>query len=564
MDDIERNPERYKPGGRNFKPQNESEFKKHMDAKQAKMQKTNTNKNKSKSSNTKGRQGRKDSKTRRINLDNERVSRFVSNMERDASNDPSWYASTPGLMQAANIAFSEVTGLGNQNGVAAPGVMAFNYAPSIGGKDTYAINVASNAKYSYVVHANSRNQSYDAPDLMMMILAGKEVFCAIADMIRAYGVMPLYDQRNSYLPDALLMGMGYDPSDLKANYSHMLWDINNLIAQASQIWVPDDMPLITREFWMNTHIYMDSESVKGQYYLYNRNIYYKFSGKTSSQGSSLVIAFQGKYAGALVSWNYMVQNVQTMIDALIQDQDRGIIFGDILKAYSESRIYKLNPLAVDYVVTPKYDPEVLSQLSNIHVLNTFPISLTQAQGQIYENWSYNSNGITPSLAEYMLPTVGMLNLHIKDQPTPEAVMVATRMMPLGNNYVLGQSSGNQVITGAKPDTCGSEVTNAVSVIIKINGEFKINSYSSSFISGATQGADIITRLYLYTAFDWAPPLYTLQGATLPTPSNLTPAIIPYYAILDMENFVWIDTETLRRIHRTALLSEFGVPVSMQN
>lgn len=461
------------------------------------------------------------------------------------------------MMMSGNVAFNTVTGLTtNSQMLAAPGVCAFNWSPTLG--SPVAATQAAHSKYSFVVHANSRNQSYDAPDLMIMILAGKEVFCEIAELIRAYGIMQMYDQRNRYLPTALLEACGFNPADLRANYSHMLWDINNLIAQSQQIWVPDDMPLIEREFWMCSHIYMDSESVKGQYYVYNKFRAFKFSATGSAQGSSLVQLPEIKYCQSLMTWGQAVARVQALINAIVPQQDRGIMFGDILKAYGSDKIYRLNMISADYTVEPVYDAEVLSQMSNVICSGNIPKSVQQSGGSLIEVWESVQN--TPAITN-MIPTEAVLNLHVKGQPTPEAVLVATRMMVLGNHYtVSGQPAALDTF---KPSTYGTEVCASMSMCVYVNSGLVWNSYSSNMIS-SSNGADALTRIFLATAFDWCPAIYTAQssGVVLPTPGSPVGIIHPYQFILDMENYIWLDTPTLERMHETACLSEYGVPVDL--
>lgn len=481
---------------------------------------------------------------------------MVRGFVNDDSNDELWYAKNPEMLKCADIGFNTVTGLTtNSQGVAAPGVAVFNWVPSIGADNT-AVNQAKDSKYSFVVHANSRAQTYDGSDLMITILAGKEVFCEIAELIRAYGIMQKYDQRNRYLPNALLSAAGFDPTDLRANYSHMLWDINNLIAQASQIWVPDDMPLFKREFWMCSHVYMDSESVKGQYYMYNKAVAFKYSATGDPNGSSLQMLSSSKACNQQLTWSQAVGRVQEMINALIVQQDRGLMFGDILKAYGADRIYKLNMISADYSIEPKYEPEVLSQMSNLHVSNTFPKEVIQSAGLLIENWTNVPN---PTVTD-LRPTEAVLNLHVAGQPTPGAVMVATRMMCLGNNFIVA----NNAFVQSKPRTSGTEVCFSYSICVYVNSAIKWNTYNTQILSSATSMSDALTRMFLTQSFDWFPPMYNTiaGGSTVPTPASPTANLHPYQFIMDMENYIWLDVLTLERIHTTALLSLFGVPVDM--
>lgn len=74
-----------------------------------------------------GTQGRKDSKDKRVNYDNERESKFTADAKKLGCNDISWYANNAELMKAAgSLPFSSV--LGNS---------VFQYAVPFGNGNAY-------------------------------------------------------------------------------------------------------------------------------------------------------------------------------------------------------------------------------------------------------------------------------------------------------------------------------------------------------------------------------------------------------------------------------------------
>lgn len=145
------------------------------------------NSNRGKTSDCKRQEPRKDSESKRINLDNERVAKFITN---NSSNDVKWYAKNPQMLAAAaSLPYSNYSGMimpSLLKGSTFPGVLAFYYDISLGGDDESAVNQAKESMYSFVVHANSRNQSYDSTDLMILTLAGNEVMRALLTL---YGCM---------------------------------------------------------------------------------------------------------------------------------------------------------------------------------------------------------------------------------------------------------------------------------------------------------------------------------------------------------------------------------------
>lgn len=556
-----------------------------------------------------GKQGSKDSSEKRVNFDNERESKFEKDMEEkekkgrgrrgrrgkggkqgsesrsdksDKSNDPNWYASNPELMKAAaSLPFSQTTGQnlsfdgllgprGTSNDYSTiPGIMAIRWCPTIGGAQNDAINAAKDSTYSYVVHANSRNASYTASDLYMIILAGAQFFTALAHAIRLYGVARLYDQRNSYLPDGLIKAMGFSPNDIRNNLANMWFDLNNFIAQSTQIWIPDTFPFLDRWFWMCSNIYMDAESVKGQYYLYvPRNfLIYDETGLESGgrlawvnpQGQPLDLSKNTSNAFTInntssYTWVQYKTVLQGMLNALVGSEDRGIIMGDILKAYGKERLFAVSPITVDYAVEPVYNKEVLSQIENITswAAMYYDIRQNPDNEKIETNWGVQTDKtLTP---EEQPLTQSILNFHQIENPTPEQIMVATRLKIQGTTPIW--SSDGKTINAIVPTAMGTEYVYSFGIVT----------------GGATPAVNNVTQYladtnvaslygwFLREAFDWNPWIYVVNGQTITIPSSAAFSKNEVIgAIGDYDYCTIISTDTLLKMHNTALYSEFGVP-----
>lgn len=560
---------------------------------------------------TNNKRGRKPANTKpnyrkRRNCDDEREMDYGGKSEgsRDRSNDVAWYAKNAELFKSAgSVGFANVAGteLPWLQAQAVPGVMTFGWTPSLGGGDETAVNQAANSIYSFVVHANSRNQSYDAPDLMMMILAGAQLFSTIAHGLRVYGIMRRFDGMNQYTPKALVSAMGFDYDDLKLNLSNMWFDINHLIAQTNQIWIPNDIPLVERWYWMNSNVYVDGNSAKAQYYMYVPDVIYQLNETASEEGTSLQRAVRPTeptkpasfVEGALWKWDEYLKLVQTMIDALVGSQDRGVIMGDILKAYGLDHIYALSPVTSEYTTTPVYNQEVLSQFENLICFPYAPGAITQSQVTRRIHQSANSElnvavsalSDTPSswnvLLKSLIPSTGVLNFHFAGQPTPEQIMVATRMMILG---LAVDDATNEGVGDIYPQFTGSEYCTSIKTwvywydpavatpIMKTHSRYG-DSYVAAqstinnihyYIAGARTSSDG-TNYYLsdWTAFDWAPAVYfnsvvddKSSGSIL---ANNMKRSTPGNVLVEYDNYAIINVGDLRKLHTAALLSEFGVP-----
>lgn len=556
-----------------------------------------------------GKQGRKDSKTNRVNFDNTRKSKFekdVEEMEKASypkgaerhpgrCNDIIWYANNPELLRsAASIPFSWTTGAPlpfDMHGYGVPGVMELDWAPYIGSYDGPVVT-AANEILSYVVHANSRNLGYDANDIMILILAGAQVFSAFAVGVRAYGVLRRYDQRDAYTPDALLRAMGFQPDDLRTNAAQMWFDLNQLAAQLQQIWIPNTMPLIERWFWLNSQIFRDGDSIKSQYYMFTPSIFYQYSETASETGGSLVpinwALRQAKDTGEdvdiLHTWDEYVKILQDMINALINSQDRGVIFGDILKAYGADKLYSVSPIAVDYTIEPVFDKEVLSQIENatffnntiatptVRVLDMGPIvQLAGKTGLVHRfmQASYAPNNEVPATTNMGAPFDLPLNFHQRELPTPEQVMIATRLRSQGMRLLDYGKSTDIGKCWIGPAVAGTEVLTGCRVYITQNSVNNVITYPhmlNKYTNTDSWGAQ---ALNVALAFDWSPMLIAGNGTALPVPANKPDVnkMSPVYNVarevfMDYDNYTVLNANTLAKMHLTATYSLFGVPFAL--
>lgn len=546
------------------------------------------------------RQPKKDSRTKRVNYDNTRESKFEKDIDqRDEqsknprstkqtakSNDVAWYANNAELLRAAaSMPFTDVVGrpFDGKPELSVPGVLQMVWMPSIGWGPSAPLNQAANSIYSFTVHANSRNTRYNAVDEMLVILAGAQVFSAIALGIRAYGVMRRFSQLDRYTPSALVAAMGFDYEDLKSNLANMWFSLNELIARTQQIWIPNTMPVIARWFWLNSNLYMDADSAKSQYYVFTPGWFYMYNETKYETGGSLTPIpwmpqiTSNNAATGLNTWSDYLDKVNQMVNALINSEDRGVIFGDILKAYGPDKLYALPPITADYVVEPVYDREVLSQIENCNVYTKIlgTSGFNNGVGDIHQDNSVSwlvqewDHVVLPSTAPTTLFNTGarILNFHQKEAPTPEQIMVATRLMHMGAMYYNNYKVGNVNYANVGPATCGTEVIGQINMFYnKMNSD---NNTPELFLtrlqaiiadSGSTPPkADFMK----WIAFDWAPWIDVVvpvaQTSLIDKGVGGQVAAEFCYGIGDYDMYTTIDIKDLAKMHTTAIYSEFGVP-----
>lgn len=566
-----------------------------------------------------GKQGRKDSGSKRVNFDNAREDKVAKQIMADAKsgkfNDINDFLRNPVLVQAA-ASLPVFPILGENVGSLQPvsGVMQIAWQPNFGNvglgaasvygdpsgqlesftasKAPKALNQAADSTYSFLVHANSRNYAYISADLFILIIAGSQVFAAIEAMKRAYGIAKRYMEVSSYTPNTLLCSMGFDPQDLRNHLGQAWFDINNLIVQTRQIWVPNVFPIVTRWMDMNSNLYKDAEGAYAQTYVFVQNRFFQYDETKYKQGGSLVPVLDptpdstSMFNPALnqYSWSTWVNVVQGMIDALIASEDRGIIYGDLLNAYTAERIIALPEVSVDYMVEPEYTPEVSMQIENLSVGADWsdPQGLVQANGRLFPLFNSSIPGAsTTGTPRARLTTDNQqLNFHIVSDPSPEMILTATRFMDLGVRAAKVFAStpsvdkvGTDLTTKLKnaliPITRGSEYIDSVAIYTKPVEKLAAGGWSLPTPVKLRYGATAqMTSAVLFNmmSFDWHPFLIqqelsgnidqvtdeiAVNGTIFSNPANAT--------FGDHDKYTDIVWQELSKMNAAAELSLWGVP-----
>lgn len=538
-----------------------------------------------------------DSKSKRINFDNARASR-VGHMgwclTKNTDNDQTWYAKNKMLLDAAaSVAFSNTTGMpigfdGDTTAAGIPGIMALHYLPYVGvGTGAIPMNQSKEMYYSDVVHANSRNTSYSANDLMIVTLAGMQIFSAIETAIRVYGTMKLVDGQTYYAPANMVNALGFNYNDLRAHLSDMWFDINDWIVQSRQIWVPDIFPLLKRWMWMNSNIYMDSDSPKGQYYVFVQDGYLAYSETTNEAGGELLfvnpdgtlqqkknlVATDANYtrysaATTKLTWNQFKTIINTMFSQLLNSTYRGVIMGDVLKCFGENAIFALTEIPSDYKVSPSYNQEVLSQIENATVFHGqyYSVSPFLDTNAIETGWlnAGNTNSTVIAADTYSLlrnvPTQSVLNFHFRGQPTPGQVMVATRLKVAGVQQVETRYAGEvqPVAAALAPAIAGSEYVYTIIVYTMQNNTLIGSDYWTQVSAAGYNAESILAQITNEIVFDWCPWIYYTDSVQAESgKATIQSKVIKAYG--DYDNSIVLDQLTLWKMHNAALFSEFNVP-----
>lgn len=414
--------------------------------------------------------------------------------EGDTRNDPSWYISNESLLKAgASFPYGYPVGApayldndiySHAGKLVVSGICVLDLLPTIGVSQNAAspVNVAARKLYSYIRHANSGASNYDAPDLMMYMIAMDAMYSWYWNGVRAYGTVNLYNKQNRYVPDALIHALGFDPDDLRRNYAQLRYGLIALAMKINNLVVPNTMTIFERHRWCFSHLWTDGTAPKAQLYAFRPKGYYVFAKDSNGAGklkwNSVSYATEVSSDVKPMTVNDYLDIMYAMVDPVITnyDEDFGIMSGDIMKAYDANQLYTLPAIAEDYSVVPEYDETVLSQFQNatitgLPLLGSMDITqvvdpdninagallynpkwprLTTGSGGKSDLADYvNTYAADVNGPEYDLRCMDRLISLNKDDPSPADTLEATRltvtMEPVANSQAMQLSaSGTEI------------------------------------------------------------------------------------------------------------------------
>lgn len=483
----------------------------------------------------------------------------------DSTNDISWYASDANLLRdSSSINFSWPTGSDVYGNVTTPtgdtatpyltrvpGVCALRIKPNFGNVTDEGpidlinpITTASKRLYSFVRHANSGHSNYDAPDLMLYVLAMGDIYSYVVWCQRLYAYALMYDARNKYMPRSLITTNQVDPDDLLANLSSFRYWLNSFISKVSAFAVPATLSYFSRKAFLYKNVYIEGESIKDQMYQLVPGAFLKFSIDGTTSKGQLEYANLPTTASTLMKISEVENFGELLFKALWDQEDFGIMSGDILKAYGDN-IIKLGPVDTFVPIAPIRDEVVLHQFKNAtvlptaHVTSTFNALKQSDNGTLYGGLSLLANNTT----SFTIPTQNILTTTLADA-TPEVVMESTRLMLIPKTVQNEQYA------------CGTEVV--VSVLYAVNPADDTTPYllCDNFVTADFNNPTHLKGLLAQSQFDYAPK-YTMSRTV---ENQQTGDIsIQYGVFFDIDNYAILNYNDLRKVHEAALLNMLDVP-----
>lgn len=480
--------------------------------------------------------------------------------------DWEWYALSEEIaQQLGNFSYSDLTGIqvtGEVTSVVtsattatttvttprwtAQNVMRIGYvnAQLAEASSTSALNKAATQLYVFLRHVNSGARNYEPADLIMVILAMRDIYREFFELKRAIGTAKYFNYFNRSVPETLVQAMRIDFNDLVKNIALYTGQLNVLANSINAVAIPKYFKAFERAALVSSIIFSDSDSMRGQFYLYDADGYYTFSGTTSTRGSQLTYANKSVTTETFAT---RLNRLSGMLSAILDDTDANTISGDILHAFKDSEVYVLTQIPSDYMVVPKFNEDLLAQVENAFSLSGCGVSLTASGGII--SGSMNVTQINGKLlwapsfqstasGTYRTISKFLFNSH-KDEVSYKDNLEWSRL--IGVVSLTGDASAHQRV--ATVTACGLELVTTLKMF-KYSGTSISNSEITQIITNTA--SNVVTMLAQIGQYDWHPTVYVV--------ADNDPAYIDTLA--DVKKYVWLEADLISKIHDAANNASF--------
>nr|AVX53591.1 putative capsid [Marmot picobirnavirus] len=498
--------------------------------------------------------------------------------DSEPRNNPEWYFAYPGLMDLATLIPHtwatgvpiDLTGKSGFTGAAdnlhtltAPGLLALKLAPSVGNTATSTdpINLAAQSLYSWIRHDQTGSKNYESPDLMIYVLGMASVYSAIIWLQRIYGYALDFVQENRYMPIAYAAADGVNLDNIQENLADFQFGINYLIHKAASLHVPSTITYFNRHAMLYRDIYTEGSSIKDQQYMYCPIGFYKFG--LNSQGAGILNI--EKLPGTSMTYDQLINYVDGLLQPILMDvEDAGTMSGDILRAFGESGLIKLQVIDNTYKVIPHFDIGVLEQFKNATIVPADPdfMFVGQQNGILTCSPTLNvdTNLTTDTTGDgYLMKSVLSAIAFDKVLTTTTAsidakvIAESTRLMVTAKSPVqLFDTPSSESFTHnfSVPLFCGSEVP-VSGLLISITPAGARRSWSFTMFEEMASSLQLANFMADYVPFKFAPrvQIFDTAGGVGSQPSEL----------FSYDDFMILTPDELDRIHQVALLSMFNNP-----
>lgn len=435
--------------------------------------------------------------------------------------------------------------------------------------------------YTFIRHANSGAKNYEAADVMMYVIEMRDIYAQYFTLRKAIGLASSFNFFNHNLPDLVVKGMGIDPVDLRSHLAQYRTAVNLLAKKINSFAVPKYFKVFDRTAFINSYLFTDSTSIRGQFYNFVPAGYYTWSPKTSTKGTELIYSphqwTEGSTKFSMVEkpLSTYISSLSAQIDALFLDTDALTMSGDILKAFPNAELYSINQIPDDYQTSFVMDEDVLAQIENMrsiplgsfdYIASSMKYDLNIKQENQLINYSPKftfSSNVKNAVHLSEVPQV-LVNSH-KDEPDYKDVLEWTRLVSTFK-YQFKTNAEDASVTDYTLSVVTSGLETPLGYIISTDGVNTILCTQwDNVIGRGTSPVEILTstkvaysntmtEVSLLSKFDWHPVKYVKYEFQIGDFSEEPLEPLAWFA--DVKVATTIPVETMDLINDSAIYGAF--------
>lgn len=235
---------------------------------------------------------------------------------------------------------------------------------------TDGINLVGMRNYTVLSSNNSKTTIYLPQDVTILMCAMKALAETLCWNTRNFGFLYLYNQRNREIPDKLLKDNYIDPDDFRKNAAGYRIRFNTMLTAVNRIPFFSNFGAFAKAKEIYSNVYYDEDSPMCQYYEFTPYSTWLFDEAYDSNGAGLKTWM--KYgAGTYRYMSQVLDDIQTMIDALLNSSSLNAIYSDILRVFEKGNgtLMHFDLIPDFYAVEFKKSDEIDLYIDNLTIMN---------------------------------------------------------------------------------------------------------------------------------------------------------------------------------------------------
>lgn len=447
-----------------------------------------------------------------------------------------------------------ITGVWNNQAVA-----RIEYSPAqfANPQDTTSgIQMATTQLYTYIRHANSGARNYEPADVMMYVLGMRDIYIQYFELKRAIGVCQAFSFENRSLPDTILQACGVDAEDLRKNIAQYRGQLNIIAKKINSFAVPKYFKAFERAAYVASNVFADSDSIRGQFYVFTKVINYQVNTTGSATGTALAATLDNLVTGTqgfkLISAR--IATLQAAISAIEGDTDMLTMSGDILHAFKDADLYQVSETDENYTVFPAYDEDVAAQIENMYMIDADYTTFNNSEWNVTQ-----TGGLIRWMPTFRQKTTGgvsgnaymqrkLFNSH-KDSPEFTDNLEWSRLIATYVTYSRNPATAQPGFNNYQLTSCGLEVVLGLKMFTNVGSRSQARIFQNiGFGQDLSVSGNDLLALIALEQFDWHPTVYV---------GRIGAGVLEIFQVnADIKKYTWIEDSIIKAIHDGAVASSF--------